>query len=119
MAAPTGRATKPTADGKGLERSDPRVRVREEQLGKDQAGDGAVEKEIVPFDRRADGGGDDGAAQLHLMFGRGKLKGGDIGRDHEHSSRCRAERGSTANSEKFARELPTECASSWRSIVYT
>jgi len=59
-----------------------RVRVREEQLGEDEAGDGAVEKEIVPLDGGADGGRDNGAAELHLMFGRRKLKGGDIGRDH-------------------------------------
>jgi hypothetical protein len=62
-------------DGKGLERSDPRVRIREEQLGEDQAGDGAVEKEIVPLDCGADGGGDHRAAQLHLVLGRGKCKG--------------------------------------------
>jgi hypothetical protein len=74
-------------DGKGLERSDPGVRVREEQLGEDKAGDGAVEKEIVPLDGGANGGRDNGAAELHLMFGRRKLKGGDIGRNHGHFSR--------------------------------
>jgi hypothetical protein len=33
-----------------------------------EAGDGAVEKKIVPLDGDADGRGDDGAAQLRLMF---------------------------------------------------
>ena len=85
-------------DGEGLERADPGVGVREEQLGEDEAGDGAVEEEIVPLDRGADGGGDDGAAKLHLMFSRRKLKGGGIGRDHGHFSR-RPPRG-TGSAEK-------------------
>jgi hypothetical protein len=72
---------------KGLERSDPGVRVREEQFGEDEAGDGAVEKEIVPLDGGADGGRDNGTAELHLMFSRRKFKGGDISRDHGHFSR--------------------------------
>jgi hypothetical protein len=59
----------------------------EEQLGEDEAGDGAVEKEVVPLDGRADSGSDHGAAQLDLMFGRRKLKGSGIGRDHERFSR--------------------------------
>ena len=59
-------------DGKGLERADPGVRVREEQFGEDEAGDGAVEKEIVPLDGGADGGRNHGAAELHLMLGCGK-----------------------------------------------
>ena len=50
--------------------------MRKEQLGEDEAGDGAVEEEIVPFDGGADRGGDDGAAELHLVFGRGQLAGG-------------------------------------------
>src|SRR5258705_7603440 len=65
-----------------FERSDPGVRVREEQFGEDEAGDGAVEKEIVPLDGGTDGGRDNGAAELHLMFSRRKLKGGHIGRNH-------------------------------------
>src|SRR5258705_10634024 len=52
-----------------------------------EAGDGAVEKEIVPLDGGADGGRDNGTAELHLMFSRRKLKGGDISRDHGHFSR--------------------------------
>ena len=46
--------------------------MREEQLGEHQAGDRAVEEEIVPLDRGADGGGDHGAAKLNLMLGWGK-----------------------------------------------
>src|SRR3954447_17788435 len=44
----------------------------EEQLGKDETCDRAVEKEIVPFDCRADRRGNDGTAKLRLMLGRGK-----------------------------------------------
>jgi hypothetical protein len=110
-------------DGEGLERSDPRIRIREEQLGEDEAGDGAVEKEIVPFDRGADGGGDHGAAQLHLMFGRGKGKGGGIGRDHGVSpagaspARCPCEPGSIVKN--FAGELPSRSESSCFGTVCT
>jgi hypothetical protein len=56
-------------DGKGLERPDPGVRMREKQLGEDEAGDRTVEEKVVPLDRGPDGGGDDGAAKLNLMFG--------------------------------------------------
>jgi hypothetical protein len=67
-------------DREGLERPHPRVRVREEQLCENEAGDGAVEKEIVPLDRGADGGRNDCAAQLRLVFGGGKLDdGGGLG----------------------------------------
>jgi hypothetical protein len=48
---------------------------------------------IVPLDGSADGRRDNGAAELHLMFGRRKLKGGDIGRNQglpdQSCSRCR------------------------------
>ena len=64
-------------DRKGLERPDPGVGMREEQLGEHEAGDGAVEEKVVPLDRGPDGGGDDGAAKLDLMFGRGE--GGALG----------------------------------------
>ena len=70
-------------DGEGLERADPWVGVREEQLGEDEAGDGAVEEEVVPFDRGPDGGGDDGAAKLNLMLGWGEGSGLDIEGCHE------------------------------------
>ena len=58
-------------DGEGLQRPDPGVRMRKKQLRKDEAGNGAVEEKIVPLDRGADGGRDDGAAKLHLMFASG------------------------------------------------
>ena len=70
-------------DRKGLERSDPWIGVREEQLGEDEAGDGAVEEEVVPFDRGPDRGGDDGAAKLNLMLGWGEGSGLDIEGCHE------------------------------------
>ena len=63
-------------DCEGLQRAYPGVRVRKEQLGEDEAGDSAVKEEIVPFNGGADRGGDDGAAELHLVFGRGELAGG-------------------------------------------
>ena len=87
-------------DGKGLERSDPGVGVRKEQLGEDKAGDGAIEKEIVPLDGGANGGGDDSAAQLHLVLGRGQLEGGGTGRDHGHFSRRPPRRVGTGSAEK-------------------
>ena len=59
-------------DGKGLKRADPGIGMREKQLGEDEAGDGAVEEEIVPLDRGADRGRDHGAAELDLMFGCGE-----------------------------------------------
>jgi hypothetical protein len=43
-------------DRKGLERSDPGIRMRKKQLGEDKAGDGAVEEKIIPLDRGSDGG---------------------------------------------------------------
>ena len=63
-------------DGERLQRPDPGVGVREKQLCENEAGDGAVEEKIVPFDRGPDGGGDHGAAKLNLMLGWGE--GGDI-----------------------------------------
>src|SRR5262249_46302885 len=65
-------------DRERLERSHPRIRVWEEQFRKDEASDGAVEKEIVPLDRGADGGRNDRAAQLRLVFDRRKLDGSDV-----------------------------------------
>ena len=59
--------------------------MREEQLGKDQAGHCAVQKEIIPFDRGADRRCDDGTAQLDLMLGRAKRVGVNIHRGHERA----------------------------------
>ena len=55
-------------DGESLEGPDPGIRMRKKQLGEDEARDGAVEKKVVPLDRGADGGRDDSATKLDLMF---------------------------------------------------
>jgi hypothetical protein len=55
-------------DRERLQRADPGIGVREIQFCEDQARDGAVKEEIVPFDRGAHRGRDDGAAKLNLMF---------------------------------------------------
>jgi hypothetical protein len=55
-------------NGEGFERSHQGVGMGKKQLGENQAGDGAVEEEIIPLDRRADGAGDDGPAQLNAVF---------------------------------------------------
>jgi hypothetical protein len=59
-------------DAERLQRSHPRVGMREEQFCEHQPGDRAVKKEVVPFDRGADGRGDHRAAKLNLMLGWGK-----------------------------------------------
>jgi hypothetical protein len=51
--------------------------MRKEQFGENEPGDGAVEEEVVPLDRGPDGGSDDGAAKLDLMFG--GAEGGGLG----------------------------------------
>jgi hypothetical protein len=56
-------------NGEGFERSGQRIRSREEQRGENEPGHHAVEKEVVPLDRRADGAGDDGAPKLHGVVG--------------------------------------------------
>src|SRR6185437_12029621 len=55
-------------DAERLQRAHQRVGVREEQLGEHQAGDDAVEEEIVPLDRGADRAGDHRAAELGAML---------------------------------------------------
>src|SRR6266851_5602815 len=55
-------------DEEGIQRSDQRIGVREEQFGEDQAGGGAVEEEIIPLDCRADRTCDDRATQLGTVF---------------------------------------------------
>jgi hypothetical protein len=51
--------------------------------GAGRPGDGAVEEKAVPLDRGPDGGRDNGAAKLDLMFGRGEGKGVGSGQGHE------------------------------------
>ena len=57
-------------DAERLQRADQRIGVREVQLGEDQAGDGAVEEEVVPLDGGADGARDDRAPELYAVVGR-------------------------------------------------
>ena len=52
----------------GLERTDKRIGVRKIEPRKHQAGDSAVQKEVVPFNRRADGGSQNCAAELTPML---------------------------------------------------
>ena len=73
-------------DGKRLQHADQRVGFGKEQLAKDQTGDDAVEQEVVPLDRRADGAGDDGAPQLSGMLGFGDSPQSDICCRHSISS---------------------------------
>jgi hypothetical protein len=69
-------------DQEGLERTDQRVGLRKEELGEDEAGNGAVKEEVVPLDRGADRAGDDGAGELGPVLGLGQRagSGGDGGR---------------------------------------
>jgi hypothetical protein len=69
-------------DRKRLQCPDQRVRLREIQLRENQPRDGAVDEEIVPFDRRADRAGDHRAAQLGAMLVRGKAVGCGAGGGH-------------------------------------
>ena len=60
------------ADEVGAERrqrSGQRIFVGEEELREDQPGGGAVDEEVVPLDRRADGGGDHRLAQFRAVLG--------------------------------------------------
>jgi hypothetical protein len=56
-------------DQKRIQRTGQRIVAWEKQLRKHQAGDHAVKKEVVPFDRRADRRRDHRAAKLAGMFG--------------------------------------------------
>src|SRR5262249_2000411 len=83
-------------NGEGFERPDPGIGVGEEQLGEDEAGNGAVEEEVVPFDGRADGRRNDRPAQLDAVFVRSKLlEGGGVGCGHGVFSRRSPQRGGT------------------------
>jgi hypothetical protein len=59
-------------DAKRVKRRGQWVLVWEEELAEDQPGHGAIEQEIVPLDRGADRGGDDGAAELAIVLLRRK-----------------------------------------------
>ena len=51
-----------------LQRPHQRIRIRKKQLCKDQPSDGAVEQEIIPFDRGSDRAGDQGSPQLPAVL---------------------------------------------------
>src|SRR5690349_19881161 len=53
----------------GGERRRERVLIREIELAEDEADRGAVDEEVVPFDRRADRRRDDGFAKLCVVLG--------------------------------------------------
>src|SRR5262249_5961613 len=52
------------------------------ELGKDQAGDDAVDEKVVPLNGGADGAGDDSAPQLLAVIGVGKGDRVDYSRGH-------------------------------------
>jgi hypothetical protein len=54
-----------------------RILVREVKLAENQAGGGAVNEEVIPFDGGADGRGDDSLAQLLAVIGRRQHVVGD------------------------------------------
>jgi hypothetical protein len=58
-------------------------RMRKKQFGENEPGDGAVEEKIIPLDRGPDGGSNDGAAKLDLMFAR--AEGGGLGIEGCHA----------------------------------
>src|SRR4051812_12591676 len=73
-------------DRKRLQRADPGIGVREEELCENQTRDGAVKKEVIPLDRGPDCGGDHGAAKLALMLAGGKSGGVEIKGCHGSAS---------------------------------
>ena len=67
---PNRAADKPDKeDAECLENPDQGSGFGEEERSKDQCSHLAVEQEVVPFDRRSDRAGDQGAAQLRAMLG--------------------------------------------------
>src|SRR5580693_2162341 len=87
-------------DGEGLQCADPRIGVREEQLGEDEPRYGAVEEEIVPLDRSADRRGNDRPAKLGLMFvgAEGGSERDNVGVDCRHGMPPHAQRRKTKGS---------------------
>src|SRR6185437_11691203 len=73
-------------DREGFEHADQRIGVREEQLAEDQAGHGAVEEKVIPFDRRADRAGNHCLAKLRTMLGLRQLDMEDTGYAHGNAS---------------------------------
>ncbi len=69
-------------DAEGLQGSDQRIGGRKKQMREDERGDLDVKQEIVSLDDRADGAGDDRAAQLPAVLGLGKRTRRDPGCCH-------------------------------------
>src|SRR5215467_4632421 len=91
IAAPIGRATKPTAKTANACRTP--VRGSDDgkySLAKNQRRHLTIEQEIVPLDCRADRARDDRAAQLRAVIGVGKQNGRGFGYAHRHCSLFRA-----------------------------
>jgi hypothetical protein len=65
-----------------LEGAGQRIRFRKEQLGEYEPGYDAIEEEIIPFDRRTDGRGNDGSPELPLVLGLRKRRESNIDRGH-------------------------------------
>jgi hypothetical protein len=72
-------------DGERLQHTNQGIGLGKEELGKDEAGHRAVEQEVVPFDRGADGAGDQCAAQLRLVLGFRQRAGSDVQCRHHES----------------------------------
>ncbi len=69
-------------DREGLQRAGERIGSREIELRENQPGDRAVDEEIVPLDRRADGAGNHRPAQLRAMLQYGQSIRRAIGGRH-------------------------------------
>jgi hypothetical protein len=74
-------------DAERLQRSDQRVGRGEIQFRENQRGNEHVEQEIIRLDHRADGRGDNGAAQLHAVLSIGQVFGRNPGCRHRVSPR--------------------------------
>lgn len=75
-------------DGEGLQRADPGIGMRKEQFCENQAGDGAVEEEVIPLDRGPDRGGDHRTTHLQLMLGWCELVGVEAGDWTKRWAKC-------------------------------
>jgi hypothetical protein len=77
-------------DAERLKGSDQRVGVRKEEFRENEAGHRAIEKEVVPFDRGADGGGNDRAPELDVMLVRRQRGRSEMGGSHGVLPRVRS-----------------------------
>ena len=69
-------------DGESLQCADERIGLRKIELRENEPGDRAVDKEIVPLDRRADRAGDDRSAQLGAVLDIGQRDGSNFSCSH-------------------------------------